>query len=397
MIPRTTGRGRAVAVALVAAVAAGCGGDEMFGPPAEGSIAYDLRLPPGFPVPKIPAENPLTEAKVELGRHLFYDTRMSVNGEASCASCHAQARAFTDGRARAVGATGEVHPRGAMGLANMAYMTVLNWANPNVRRLEQQALIPMFGEDPVELGLSGLEDTLFARLKRDTTYQRLFPAAFPDRPQPVSLQSITDALASFQRAMVSADAPYDRFKYRGDRRALSESARRGEALFFSERLECFHCHGGPMFTASADWVGKSFVEAEFFNNGLYNVGGTGAYPSPNIGIAEFTGRPEDMGSFKPPSLRNIAVTAPYMHDGSIATLSEVIDHYAAGGRNVTSGPHAGDGRANPFKSSFVPGFTLTPQEKQDLLAFLESLTDSTFLTDPRFSDPWVAKGGVPRP
>lgn len=381
------------AIAAVAAVASltlafGCGGPESFGPGAQGS-QYDFRLPPGFPHPNISADNPITEAKVELGRHLFYDRRLSGNETQSCASCHRQSLAFTDGRAQSVGSTGEQHPRSSMSLANMAYATVLTWSNPNLRRLESQALIPLFGEHPVELGLGGLEDTLIARLSRDTLYQRLFREAYPEMPNAIRIAEVTKALGSFQQALVSADAPYDRYKYRGDRTALSESARRGEALFFSERLECFHCHGGPTFSASSDWVGKRFVEAEFFNNGLYNIGGTGAYPAPNVGLVEFTGRPEDMGAFKAPSLRNVAVTAPYMHDGSIATLDEVIDHYMAGGRNITSGPNAGDGRANPNKSGFVKGFTLTPGERSDLMAFLNALTDSTFLTDRRFSNPFA--------
>ncbi|HTR03102.1 MAG TPA: di-heme enzyme, partial [Thermoanaerobaculia bacterium] len=129
-------------------------------------------------------------------------------------------------------------------------------------------------------------------------------------------------------------------------------------------------------------------EIAFHNTGLYNLDGKGAYPSDNTGLEEHTGRPEDMGRFKAPSLRNVAVTAPYMHDGSIPTLDAVLDHYAAGGRTIAGGPHAGVGRTNPLKSSFVSGFTLTPEERADLLAFLRSLTDDEFLKDPEFSDPW---------
>lgn len=133
-----------------------------------------------------------------------------------------------------------------------------------------------------------------------------------------------------------------------------------------------------------------FGEIAFHNTGLYNIDGKGGYPAPNRGVLEVSNQPGDMGRFKAPTLRNIAVTAPYMHDGSIATLSEVIDHYAAGGRTIASGPNAGDGSKNPYKSEFVTGFLLTPQEKLDLLAFLESLTDSSFLNDPALSDPWPA-------
>ena len=205
------------------------------------------------------------------------------------------------------------------------------------------------------------------------------------------METITRALAAFQRTLISGESPVDRYR-RGDRTALSESERLGQALFFSERLECFHCHGGLGFTGTFDFEGKSAPEVEFHNNGLYNIDGEGAYPAQNTGLHQFTLRPEDMGRFKAPTLRNIALTAPYMHDGSIATLEEVLDHYAAGGRTLTDGPHAGVGSENPFKSGFVKGFELTSQERAGVLDFLRALTDSSFITDPRFANPWPAGG-----
>jgi cytochrome c peroxidase len=354
----------------------------------ESGPRYVWDLPPGFPRPRVPADNPMTAEKVELGRHLFYDTRMSVSQTYSCATCHKQALAFTDGRARAIGVTDEVHPRGSMALFNVAYAPVLTWANPTQRRLETQALVPMFGETPIEMGLAGYETHLLVRLARVPQYQKLFAAAFPGEANPFSLLNITRALASFERSLLSGRAPYDRYRSGADPEALSASAKRGEALFFDERTECFHCHGGFNFTETVDYVGKGFVEVEFHNTGLYNLGEDGAYPSPNTGVHEVTEDPEDMGRFKAPSLRNIALTAPYMHDGSLATLDEVFAHYEAGGRTIPSGAHRGVGASNPRKSSFVKGFTLTPQERADLKAFLESLTDATFVTDPRFADPW---------
>jgi cytochrome c peroxidase len=349
---------------------------------------YVWDLPPGFPRPRVPADNPMTAEKVELGRHLFYDTRMSINQTVSCATCHRQELSFTDGRARGIGATDQVHPRGSMSLANIAYSPVLTWANPTQRKLETQALVPMFGEDPVEMGLAGHETPLLVRLASVPQYQTLFPAAFPADANPFSLLNITRALASFERSLLSGRSPYDRYRTGEDSSAISESAKRGEALFFDERTECFHCHGGFNFTETADYVGKGFVEIEFHNTGLYNLGEDGGYPAPNTGVHAVTEDPEDMGRFKAPSLRNIALTAPYMHDGSIATLEEVIAHYEAGGRTVASGVHKGVGANNPRKSSFVKGFTLTPQERADLKAFLESLTDRRFVTDPRFANPW---------
>jgi len=389
-------RAVAMATALVTLVGA-CGGDEMMGPGAAPSLPpdfYPWELPGGFPYPRVPADNPMTVARVELGRHLFYDSRLSGNETQSCASCHQQDRAFTDGLPRAIGSTGELHPRNSQSLANVGYQPVLNWANPNMTRLSHQAVIPIFGEEPVELGLPSQEE-MSTRLRGVPTYQQLFAEAFPEEEDPFTLQNVTRALASFQRTLISGEAPVDRHR-QGDRTALTPSARLGEVLFFSERLECFHCHGGLFFTGTFDFSGKSFPEIEFHNTGLYNIGGGGAYPPANTGLYEFTGRPEDMGRFKAPSLRNVAVTSPYMHDGSIETLEEVIDHYAEGGRTIHSGPFAGDGSRNPFKSGFVIGFSLSPEERQGLMDYLHALTDEAFLTDPRFSNPWpAAEGGTP--
>jgi cytochrome c peroxidase len=327
----------------------------------------------------------MSAAKVELGRHLFYDTRLSANGTQSCASCHKQAQAFTDGRLTALGSTGELHRRNSMSLANVAYAASLTWANPVVPDLEAQALLPIFGENPVELGLAGKEELLLQRLSEDARYPDMFSAAFPGESQPISMGSVVKAIAAFERTLLSGGSPYDRYTYRDELDALSPAAKRGMTLFFSERLECFHCHQGFAFTDSVKHKLTAFPEVTFHNTNLYNVDGKGTYPAVDQGLHEFTRNPEDMGRYRSPTLRNIAVTAPYMHDGSIATLSEVIDHYAAGGRASAQGA-----APSPYQSEFVRGFTLTPQEKQDLLAFLESLTDTEFLTDPRFSDPFAS-------
>lgn len=348
-------------------------------------------LPAGFPEPRVPADNPLTVEKVELGRHLFYDTRLSIDGSFSCASCHDQAVAFTDRKGQAVGVTGEVHPRGSMSLANVAYSPVLTWANPSVRSLEAQALVPMFGEDPIELGLSGQEEALIARLRMVALYKALFAAAYPGDPDPFTLQHITRAIASFERVLISGRSPYDRYKSGEDPNAISAAAKAGEAIFFSEEAECFHCHGSFNFTETVDFVGKAFLEIEFHNTGLYNLGTTGRYPEPNTGVHAITNDPDDMGKFKAPTLRNIAVTGPYMHDGSIADLHDVLAHYAAGGRTITSGPNAGIGADNPHKSGFVKPFDMPMMVRHNLMMFLRSLTDEAFLTDPRFSNPWTTQ------
>ena len=351
-------------------------------------VTYDLGLPDWTPPPLEPASNRLNADKVELGRRLFYDVRLSANQTKSCASCHRQELAFTDGLAVSPGVTGDHTPRNSMSLANVAYAPVMTWGNPLLHSLEQQALVPLFGQEPVELGMAGLEAEMRRRLEAEPIYRDLFPKAFPDRKGEISLATVVRALSAFERTLISVNSPYDRYRYEGDVNAIPDAAIRGEALFFSEKFECHHCHNNFNLNDNVMHARAPHPEIAFHNTALYNVDGKGAYPAENTGIAELTGRPEDMGRFKAPTLRNIAVTAPYMHDGSITTLDEVLDHYAAGGRTITSGPNAGVGHDNPLKSSFVPGFIMTPEERADLIAFLTSTTDEQFLKDPRFSDPW---------
>ncbi|ADO68225.1 Di-heme cytochrome-c peroxidase [Stigmatella aurantiaca DW4/3-1] len=369
---------------VAAGVSTGCG-EETPGPEPE---VYDWRLPTGFPKPRVPADNPMTAAKVELGRRLFYDTRLSLNGTQSCASCHQQALAFTDAKVHAVGSTGASHRRNAQGLGNVGYFTSFTWANPSIGDLELQVLTPLFGTEPVELGFGGRQEELLARLRQDADTAARFAEAFPGEAEPVSLATLTRALASFERALISGNSPYDRYVYGGQVDALSTSAKRGLDLFMSERLECHHCHSGFNFVDATVTEQTAAPIKPFHNTGLYNEDGKGSYPATDPGVVELTGNPEDMGRFRASSLRNVAVTAPYMHDGSIATLSEVLDHYAAGGKARMGLPEGG--QASPLQSGFVRGFTLTAQERQDVLAFLESLTDPEFLSDPRFSNPFAS-------
>lgn len=351
-----------------------------------GQATYDWRLPAAIPAPAVPEGNPMSVAKVELGRRLFYDPRLSVNGTTSCASCHRQALAFTDGRPVSLGATGEPHPRNAMSLVNVAYASRLTWANHLLNRLEDQALVPMFNEHPVEMGLAGRHQLLVQLLRDDPLYAESMREAFPGDAEPHSVLNAVRALSSFVRSIVSFNSPYDAF-LAGESVALDPAAKRGMDLFFSERLECFHCHGGFNFTDSSTHAEASVASVGYHNTGLYNVDGEGAYPADNTGLADMTGERRDMGRFKAPSLRNVALTAPYMHDGSVATLDEVLDHYARGGRNIPEGPFAGDGRRNPYKSEFLRGFDLSAEERRDVLAFLQSLTDRSLTTNPRWAAP----------
>jgi len=353
---------------------------------SEGTFAW--QLPPDFPTPQVPSSNPLTTAKVELGRHLFYDRRLSGNGTQACATCHHQDKAFTDGRAVAIGSTGERHPRNAQGLANAVYHPTLTWANPSLLSLEAQLQVPLFGDSPVEMGVNEHnKDEVLGRFRVDSQYRDLFEKAYPGVAEPASWDRITQALASFQRTLISADSRYDRH-LRG-RETLTAAEKRGLDLFFGEKAECFHCHSGHNLNDQVVHASTRVLDIPFHNTGLYNIGNAGNFPDGNQGLFDFTNRDADRGKFRAPSLRNVAVTAPYMHDGSVATLSEVLDHYAAGGRLITGGPFAGDGRLHPNKSDLVSRIDLNAQEKADLVAFLNTLTDQEFLRDKRFANPFT--------
>jgi cytochrome c peroxidase len=337
---------------------------------------FDWNLPKRFPRPVVPAGNPMSAEKVELGRYLFYDKRMSVNGKQSCATCHRQELAFTDGRARAEGTTGQEHPRSSMSLVNVAYAPRLTWADPALESLEEQALVPILGEHPIELGLKGHEREFLNGLRRDPIYQRLFPAAYPADSDAFTLSNVAKAIAAFERTIVSMRSAYDRYRWGGDAAAISDAAKRGELLFFSsERAGCFRCHGGWNFSGGVRFEGshENSPLGGFFNTGVT------AYAAPNRGLYEHTQRTEDIGKFRAPSLRNVAITAPYMHDGSLASLEEVIDHYAAGGK-----------LDHPNKSRILRPLALTDGDKRDLIEFLKSLTDDELLHDPRWSNPWPA-------
>ncbi len=307
-----------------------------------------ILIPAGFPALVVPPDNAVTAERVALGRRLFYDERLSRSGEVSCASCHQQAHAFADPEPLSRGVDGQLGTRNASALVNAGWSTSFFW-HGGAPSLELQAVAPI--KNPVEM-----DTTLAAvaeRLAADADVSAEFARAYADVP---SESSITRALASFVRSLVSADSAYDRF-LAGDESALSESARRGEALFNGERGECFHCHAGYNFTTNA-----------FKNNGT-------RADDPDPGRSEVTLRDSDFGKFKIPTLRNVAASAPYMHDGALATLADVIDAYASGGR--------GHPRTDPT----IRPLELSDADKADLLAFLEALTDERFLSNPAFADP----------
>jgi cytochrome c peroxidase len=342
-------------------------------PPPPPDTPFEWRLPRGLPLPEVPSDNPMTTVKVALGRRLFYDKRFSGNGTFACASCHQQEHAFTDGRPRAIGSTGQSHARSSMSLTNVAYNSSFGWADPGLRTLEAQMSVPMFNEHPIELGIAGHEAEIVRRFStRDDT--PWFAAAFPGDPQPVSLANVVRAIAAFERTLLSADSPFDRYLYRDDRTAITQQAVRGMKLFFSEEIGCSGCHAGFNLSASVAFTKSAKPVLTFNNTGLYDLDGKGAYPADDRGLMNITNKPADMGRFRAPTLRNIALTAPYMHDGSIATLESAITHYARGGKG-------------PLKAPQLKGFAISETEIAELVAFLNSLTDTTFVSNPAFGDP----------
>jgi cytochrome c peroxidase len=340
-----------------------------------------------FPAVVHPQGNPPSVDEYELGRHLFYDRRLSFNQSISCADCHQQARAFSDSERFSSGINGELTRRNAMSLTNVAYNARFTWADDGLRSLEEQARIPLTRTHPVEMGFNIDSDVVISRLANEPYYRSAFSRVFAEK-QPISLDNIVAAIASFERTLISANSAYDQY-LQGEAKNFSPAARRGLELFYSTRLGCIKCHGGYNFRFALNF--RSSPEDDsvaMHNNGLYNIDGLGAYPPSDRGLMDISGDARHMGHFKTPTLRNIAVTAPYMHDGSIASLAEVIDHYTRGGRKIDSGPYRGDGSRSPLKSPLVTGFSVTELEKSDLIAFLEALTDEQFLTDPGLSNPW---------
>jgi cytochrome c peroxidase len=245
--------------------------------PARQSATWSWELPFYFPTPKVPSDNPMSEAKFQLGRALFYDVRLSGNGQQSCASCHEQGKAFTDGRAVATGSTGEHTPRNAQNLANVAWHSTYTWANPALVTLERQMEVPLFAEHLVEMGVNDQNKaTVLARFQADRDYVQRFAEVFPG--EPIGFSQIIKAIATFQRGLISAASKYD--QYLQGKATLSAAELRGKDLFFGEQAECFHCHGSFNFNDQVVHAGSGLAEALFHNTGLYNIDGKGDFPEP---------------------------------------------------------------------------------------------------------------------
>lgn len=313
--------------------------------PARQSLS---ELPLGAsPLVPVPPDNPLTEAKVELGRRLFFDAQLSRDSTVSCSSCHEPERSFSDGRTVARGIDGKEGTRNVPALINRVYGRSFFW-DGRAHSLEEQALLPMVNPD--EMG--NTHEEILRRLGASGSYRRQFVGAFG--ADKITEERVAQAIASFVRTLVSGNSPFDRFEHLGDTAALSESARRGLALFRG-RARCALCHTGWLFTDERFHnTGVTWRDGELLDSGRFVI----------------TGKNVHRGAFKTPTLRDVARTEPYMHDGSLATLEEVVDFYDRGG-NI-----------NPYQDPDIRPLNMTLQEKESLLAFLRSLSGEILFARP---------------
>ncbi|MDD9974354.1 MAG: cytochrome-c peroxidase [Candidatus Poribacteria bacterium] len=315
----------------------------LFSFPSEGGNIpkndWPLGLEPDFKVPK---NNPLTAEKVRLGQHLFFDKQLSRDESISCATCHDPTQAFSNGARFAQGVAGAIGNRNVPSIVNRLFGQTQFWDGRS-ETLESQALEPLFNPDEMAMN----EKLLLQRLSTDVTYQKLFYDAFGS-PEP-TIERVSKALACFERTLLTAETAFDRYEWDGIMTALSNSEKRGLSLFRG-KARCSICH-----------IGTNFTDEKFHNIGVSE--GAGQTDRGRAGVTE---KSEDIGKFKTPSLRNIELTAPYMHDGSFARLEDVIAFYDQGGR------------PNPNLDTEIKPLGLSDAEKADLLAFLKILTGPVF-------------------
>jgi cytochrome c peroxidase len=308
---------------------------------AQRCAATDIAVPRGLPPVKFPADNPSNADKVELGKQLYFDKRLSVDNTVSCASCHDPKMGWSNNDKTAVGVGGQRGGRSAPTVLNTAYQAFQFW-DGRAGTLEQQALGPI--ANPIEMNLP--VEKAVEKIAAIKGYQDQFQKVFG---QPVNADNLAKAIAAFERTILSGDAPYDRFKA-GDESALSDKAKEGMKLFFG-KANCSSCHTGPNFT----------------DNGFHNVGISFAAEKPDLGRNEISKMEGDKGAFKTPTLREIARTGPYMHDGSLASLEEVVAYYNKGGT------------PNDYLDEEIYALKLTPEQQSALVAFLkEGLASSSY-------------------
>ncbi len=327
---------------------------------------------------QLPPDNPLTQESVELGRRLFYDPVLSANNSVSCSTCHLQHLAFTDGKRTGVGISGEPLAFNSMSLANLMWGPRRFFWNGRAATLEEQALIPIQHPDEMAQDVDELLDELAA----DAVYPGLFRAAYGE----ISAASIAAALATFQRTLISANSRYDQF-LRGDV-VLTEQEELGRKLFMAHPDTKATLRGANCIDCHSQFLTSGFKTRfdGFINNGLDADGDLLA------GLQEVTGKPEHRGLFKVPTLRNIALTAPYMHDGRFATLEDVMDHYNDGIRvSGTLSPLILEASNLEVAGDVSVSLNLSREESAAVIAFLHTLTDEEFVTDERFSNPFMAE------
>ncbi len=310
-----------------------------------GAVVH-IQAPLGLPPVPVPATNPETQQAIDLGRKLFYDKKLSRNNSVACASCHDPETGFSDGRPHSVGVDGKTGTRNAPTVVNAAYMPLLFWDGRSPS-LEAQSAMPI--ANPLEMDQG--HDILVSHLNADPEYRAAFQKAFG--PGPATLGKVEKAIASFERTLISGNSPFDKYEYGGDKKALSAAAIRGLQVFLDpQKGNCAACH-----TVGAKYA--LFTDGKFHNTGA-GVDGEGVLL--DVGRFAETKNEADKGAFKTPTLRNVAHSGPYMHDGSLKTLKDVIDFYAGGGNS------------NPEQDPEMKKIHLTGPERADLLAFLESLT-----------------------
>ena len=306
----------------------------------------------GFPTMYIPSDNETTEEGIFLGRKLFYDSLLSGNKTMSCASCHQQSRSFSDGRRFSIGIQGISGEMNASAIINPGWQSSAFW-NGRANSLEEQALSPV--RNPIEMHLSW--ELAVDRIKKHTTYPEEFKRAFGK--EEITKELVVKAIAQFERSLISNKSKFDLFLIGEADFNPIELA--GYNLFLSEKAECFHCHGRPLFT-----------DDELHNNGLDFI--------PDLGHEDVTGDISDRGKFRTPTLRNIELTGPYMHDGRYETLEQVIDFYSDSLRTSPT--------VDPLMPNDNNGFHWTNLEKSQLVAFLKTLSDTSFISNPAYSNPF---------
>jgi len=352
-----------VGALLAMLVAQGCRKETpMPEPEPSGPEPYTLAIPSHFPPSEPAADNPLTVRGVELGRKLFYEGLLSANGNVSCATCHRQELAFSDGVAIAThGVSGRPLERHVPVLFNLAWASNGLFWDGGSKNLESQAFGPLTHADEMGMDLGLLETSL----RESANYPKLFRDAFSDG---ITAANVAKALAQFQRTLVSGNSRYDRYTLDGaGSSALNETELHGISLV---RQKCGGCHSGELFTDNS-----------FHNNGIDDDFSDDSHEWIHRGRYRITFDPMDLGAFKTPSLRNVMVSAPYMHDGRFATIEGVLDHYASGIKDSEVTDRL------LYQRDGKPGIPMSGDEKEAIVAFLHTLTDEAFLGDRDFANP----------